>query len=283
MDACRGTSRSTLIRSRPCTSSASSAITATDIEDAKQLRRLIEIFTGYHKWAVVELIAEKILEYGESSAALRAMALSLERLGRNKDAIPVLESLLKIDRFDAELSKKLAFAIIDDEPEKSIHYMKLSIEGFIKNKKYEEVTSLWTKLVSVSWEDIAFFERIERFLVEAKQFDLVASLLKILLQKYRDERESRTSRIELLKKVLKYRPEDTHARRDLINLYRVKYKRPFAVRAVHEALQAGELQDAGEVRHTGLREEHRLRQGQLRLPQHLEAGQDRRTWTARTS
>jgi transcription elongation factor GreA len=193
-----------------------------NIEDAKQLRRLIEIFTGYHKWAVVELIAEKILEYGESSAALRAMALSLERLGRNKEAIPVLESLLKIDRFDAELSKKLAFAIIDEEPEKSIHYMKLSIEGFIKNKKYEEVTSLWTKLVSVSWEDIAFFERIERFLVEAKQFELVASLLKILLQKYRDEQNPDLS-LELLKKILKYRPDDTHARRDLVNLYRVKY------------------------------------------------------------
>ncbi|HOD13553.1 MAG TPA: transcription elongation factor GreA [Spirochaetota bacterium] len=193
-----------------------------NIEDAKQLRRLIEIFTGYHKWAVVELIAEKILEYGESSAALRAMALSLERLGRNKEAIPVLEGLLKIDRFDAELSKKLAFAIIDEEPDKSIHYMKLSIEGFIKNKKYEEVTSLWTKLVSVSWEDIAFFERIERFLVEAKQFELVASLLKILLQKYRDEQNPDLS-LELLKKVLKYRPDDTHARRDLINLYRVKY------------------------------------------------------------
>jgi len=192
-------------------------------EDAKQLRRLIEIFTGYHKWAVVELIAEKILEYGESSAALRAMALSLERLGRNKDAIPVLESLLKIDRFDADLSKKLAFAIIDDEPEKSIHYMKLSIEGFIKNKKYEEVTSLWTRLVSVSWGDIAFFERIERFLVEAKQFDLVANLIKILLQKYRDE-ENPDLAIELLKKVLKYRTDDAHARKDLINLYRVKYK-----------------------------------------------------------
>jgi transcription elongation factor GreA len=193
------------------------------LEDAKQLRRLIDIFTGYHKWAVVELIAEKILEYGESSAALRAMALSLERLGRNKDAIPVLENLLKIDRFDADLSKKLAFAIIDEDPDKSIYYMKLSIEGFIKNKKYDEVTSLWTKLVSVSWGDIAFFERIERFLVEAKQFDMVASLIKILLQKYRDETNPDLC-IELLKKVLKYRSEDAHARRDLINLYRIKYK-----------------------------------------------------------
>ncbi len=192
------------------------------IEDAMQLRRLIDLFTGYHKWAVVELIAEKILEYGESSVALRALALSLERLGRSKDAIPVLESLLKIDRFDAELSKKLAFALIDEEPDKSIYYMKLSIEGFIKNKKYEEVTALWTKLVSVSWEDIPFFERIERFLVEAKQFELTANLIKILLQKYREDQNPDLS-IELTKKVLKYRPEDAHARRDLITYYRMKF------------------------------------------------------------
>ncbi|TFH39883.1 MAG: hypothetical protein E4G96_08505, partial [Chrysiogenales bacterium] len=192
------------------------------IEDAMQLRRLIDLFTGYHKWAVVELIAEKILEYGESSVALRALALSLERLGRSKDAIPVLESLLKIDRFDAELSKKLAFALIDEEPDKSIYYMKLSIEGVIKNKKYEEVTALWTKLVSVSWEDIPFFERIERFLVEAKQFELTANLIKILLQKYREDQNPDLS-IELTKKVLKYRPEDAHARRDLITYYRMKF------------------------------------------------------------
>ncbi len=192
------------------------------IEDAMQLRRLIELFTGYHKWAVVELLSEKILEYGESSVALRSLALSLERLGRSKEAIPVLESLMKIDRFDAELSKKLAFALIDEDSVKSIHYMKLSIEGFIKNRKYEEVTALWTKLVSVSWEDIPFFERIERFLVEAKQFELTANLIKILLQKYRDDENPDLS-IELTKKVLKYRPDDAHARRDLVGYYRAKY------------------------------------------------------------
>ena len=193
------------------------------IEESKKLRRLIDIFTGYHKWAVVELIAEKILEYGEAQAALRALALSLERLRRNKEAIPVLGSLLEIDRFYPELAKKLAFAIIDEDPDKSIQYMKLCIEGFIKNKKYDEVTSLWTKLASVSWEDISFFERIERFLVEAKQMDLAAALLKILLPKYRDEQDPNLS-IELLKKILKYRPDDTHARKELINLYRIKYK-----------------------------------------------------------
>jgi len=192
------------------------------MEDKFQLRKLIDLFLDHHKWAVVERISEKILEYGENRIALKALATSLERLGRNKEAIPVWESLLKIDRFDAEVAKKLAFAIIDDDPEKSIQFMKLSIEGYIKNGDYDDVTELWNKLVSVSWEDIQFFERIERMLVEAKQRELAATLLKTLLHKYRDE-ENPDQSIEILKKILEYIPEDNAARRELIKFYDKKY------------------------------------------------------------
>ena len=193
------------------------------IEDQLQLRRLIDLFSQSHKWAVLERIAEKILEYGENSYALRALAMSLERQGRSRESIPVLESLMKIDRFDADLAKKLAFAVIEDDEEKGIYYMKLSIEGFLKNKKFDEVTSLWNKLVNVSWEDISFFERIERLLVEAKEFDLTATLLKSLLAKYKDN-DDPDETIELYKKVLNYRPDDVHSRKELIELYRRKYE-----------------------------------------------------------
>jgi len=192
------------------------------IDEKKYLRRLIEKFTENHKWAVVEIIAEKILEYGESSFALRSLATSLERLGRNKEAIPVWENLMKIDRFDAQVAKKLAFAIVNQDQEKSIQYMKLSIEGFIKSRHFDEISPLWQKLVTVSWSDIQFFERIERMLVDAKQFELAAELLKYLLHKYRDE-ENPDHAIDLLKKILNYRPEDLHSRRELVKLYEVKY------------------------------------------------------------
>lgn len=192
------------------------------IDEKKYLRRLIEKFTENHKWAVVEIIAEKILEYGESSFALRSLATSLERLGRNKEAIPVWENLMKIDRFDAQVAKKLAFAIVTQDQEKSIQYMKLSIEGFIKSKHFDEIPPLWQKLVTVSWGDIQFFERIERMLVDAKQPELAADLLKILLHKYRDD-ENPDQAIELLKKILNYRSEDLHSRRELVKLYETKY------------------------------------------------------------
>ncbi|MCL2155438.1 MAG: GreA/GreB family elongation factor [Leptospirales bacterium] len=192
------------------------------IDEKKHLRRLIEKFTENHKWAVVEIISEKILEYGESGFALRALATSLERLGRNKEAIPVWESLLKIDRFDAQVAKKLALATVNQDQEKSIQYMKLSIEGFIKSKHFDEIPSLWQKLATVSIDDVQFFERIERMLVDAKQPDLAADLLKTLLNKYRDDNNPDKA-IEFLKKVLNYRPEDMHSRRELIKLYEVKY------------------------------------------------------------
>jgi len=192
------------------------------MDDMVHLKKLIDLFLAHHKWAVAEVIAEKILEYGENRMALKALATSLERMGRNKDAIPVWEDLLKIDRFDAEVAKKLAFSIVEDDPNKSVYYMKLSIEGYIKNNDYHEILSLWNKLVSVSWEDVPFFERIERMLVDAGQTDLAASLLKILFNKYRDD-ENPDQSIALLKKILTYTPGDTMARRDLVKFYEKKH------------------------------------------------------------
>ena len=192
------------------------------IDDKMEMRRLIDMYQKYHKWVIVELLSEKVLEYGESSFALKSLATSLERLGRSKEAIPVWENLLKIDRFDAEVAKKLAVALIDEDKQKSIQYMKLSIEGHIKNELYDEIADLWNKLVQVSWEDVQFFERIERMLIEARQHELTASLLKILLHKYKDEEHPDQS-IQLLKKILEYTPNDTAARRELVKLYEKKY------------------------------------------------------------
>ncbi len=192
------------------------------IEDTVYLRKLIDLYVGNHKWAVVEKISEKILEYGENRIALKSLATSLERLGRNREATPVWESLLKLDRFDTSVAKKLAFAILEEDPDKSVQYMKLSIEGFLKNGEYDEIPELWNKLISVSWEDIQFFERIERMLVEAKQQELAASLLKSLLNKYRDE-ENPDQSIEIIKNILEYTPFDNSARRELVKLYEKKY------------------------------------------------------------
>lgn len=190
-------------------------------DDKVYLKSLIDLFHGSHKWAVVEHVSQKILEYGENRFALKSLATSLERLSRSREAIPVWEELLKIDRFDSEVAKKLSYAIIDEDPEKSTYYMKLSLEAFIKNREFDELSSMWSKLILNAWEDIPFFERIERMLVDAKRKDLAVDMLKNLFRKYREV--DLIQAIEVLKKILEYAPDELHSRTDLVRLYRERY------------------------------------------------------------
>jgi transcription elongation factor GreA len=191
------------------------------IDDKIYLKNLIEVFHSNHRWAIVEHIAMKILEYGENRYALKELAISLERLSRSREAIPVWEELLKIDRFDSEVARKLSFAIMEEDPEKSTYYMKLSLEAYIKNKEFDEVSSMWSKIISNAWEDFPFFERVERMLIEAKRKDLAIEMLKSLFKKYREADLDQA--IGILKHILEYSPEDVHARNDVVRLYRERF------------------------------------------------------------
>ncbi|MGL4368567.1 MAG: hypothetical protein ACRCUT_02670, partial [Spirochaetota bacterium] len=195
----------------------------TNLMDEKvYLKSLIELFLGSHKWAVAEHISQKVLEYGENRFALKSLATCLERLSRNREAIPVWEELLKIDRFDSEVAKKLSFAIIDEDPAKSVYYMKLSVEAFIRNGEFDEVEGMWSKLIAAAWEDLSFFDRIERMLADVKRTDLAADMLKMLLKKYREADHEQS--IQLLKKILEYSHDDSQSRSELIRLYKEKYQ-----------------------------------------------------------
>ncbi|MBN1498738.1 MAG: GreA/GreB family elongation factor [Spirochaetes bacterium] len=191
------------------------------IDDKVYFKFLIDLFLQNSKWAVVEHLAEKILEFGENRHALKALGTSLERLKRQKEAIPVWEELLKLDRFDAEVAKRLSVAVKEDDPEKSIQYVKLAIEGFIKSGKYEEIEPLWTILVDLAWDDIAYFERIERQLSDAQQTAMLPDMLKKLNYKY--EPENTDISIEILKKIIKIMPDDPESRKHLIKMYEQKY------------------------------------------------------------
>ncbi len=191
------------------------------IDNKIYFKVLIDLFLQNSKWSVVEHISEKVLEYGENRHALKALGTALERMKRQKEAVPVWEELLKLDRFDAEIAKRLSVALKEDDPEKSVQYLKLAIEGFIKASKYDEIEALWNILVDLAWDDIAYFERIERQLVDAQQLSILPDMLKKLNLKY--ENENSNVSIEILKRILKISPEDNESRKHLIKMYELKY------------------------------------------------------------
>lgn len=189
------------------------------MDSKSYLMELLNLYVNAQKWAVAEHIAERILEFGENRAALRALALALEKLKRVKDAVPIWEDLIKINRFDAEVAKKLALSITDDKT-KSVQYLKLAFEGFIREGEFSEVTELLDKITESSFEDTAYFEKIERILSESQQKDLAADMYKKLYPYYNDNDDAA---IDILKRILKHRKDDTDSRKKLIKHYEKKY------------------------------------------------------------
>ncbi len=190
-------------------------------EERKLLLELLKIFSQLGKWAVVEHIAEKILEYGENLAALKALSESLEKLKRRKEAIPVWEELLKINRYEAEIARKLSNALAEEDQEKSAYYLKLALEGYIKKGAFESVGDIMQALLDRIWSDRSYIERIERMLSDAKQKELVYKLLHAVYDKVRDADADYS--LELLKKLAVTRPSDSELRKRLVKALLEQY------------------------------------------------------------
>lgn len=191
------------------------------IDDKVYLKELVDTFLKYSKWALVELLSEKILENGENRHALKALGFSLERLKRNREAVPVWEELLKIDRFEYDIAVKLWKHFKEENQDKSVQYLRLAIEGMIKAEHFNDLSDLIDGLIEVEFSDLSFIDRIERQLSDLKQYSLVNELL----EKYAvfiSEIDIDTS-INYYKRILENNSQDIHIRKKLVELYTKKY------------------------------------------------------------
>lgn len=192
------------------------------IDGKNNLISLIKTFSDLQKWAVVEHLADKVLEYGENSTALKALAMSLEKLKRRKEAVPVWEELIKINRFDADIARKLSQTLEEEDQAKSVHYLKLALEGYIKNSDVKGINEVWPKIVDKCWDDVSYFDRIDRMLADLQRKDVSVALLKALYEKYKNVDPEIA--INYLKKTFNYAPKDNDLRHALISLYKTVYK-----------------------------------------------------------
>jgi transcription elongation factor GreA len=67
-------------------------------DEIVHLKTLLDQFQEASKWAVVDYLSEKMLAVTKTRTILRARANALEKLGKHKEAIPVLEQLAVLDR-----------------------------------------------------------------------------------------------------------------------------------------------------------------------------------------
>jgi transcription elongation factor GreA len=187
------------------------------------LKVLIDDFSKFAKWTLVDHIADRILEVDDSNRmALRAKTECVERLKGKKEVRPYLEKLAEIDTANPDVQKKFGLMIHGENPERAIKYLKEAAKAYARIKDYKNIDEIWPMIVDHAYSDFDFFEKIERTLIANREKLRMAGYLLNLSEPHKLE-ENWPAVIKILKKVLEYEPISLKARTDIVRAYKALY------------------------------------------------------------
>jgi len=190
--------------------------------DPNLAKSILEAFKSNGKWTIIEYITDAMLRFGDQRVPLRFKADALEKLKKNKELKAVLEKLTVQDRKNPDIAKKYALLILEEDPSKAITHLKQASEAFAKNRDYQQLEEIWPILVQNNYEDVAFFDKMERILLGNREKVRLVGLLYPLVDPYR-QLEDWDRVIYFLKKILEHEPLSQKARNELIRSYKQKY------------------------------------------------------------
>jgi transcription elongation factor GreA len=203
-------------------------------EDTTYLRMIMDQFRKLNKWQLLVHTADRMLDYGDNRFALRAIVEGMDQGSYPKSKIkPYYEKLAKIDRKNPEIAEKYGRSLIDEGDKKNgLKFIKQAAEAYARTNNPEKLTHCWRYLVDQDPDDLSFFEKIERILVNNRENIKAAELImhlvdyttSIIPMANEDEVQSlQQTKIDLLKKVLEHNPHYHKARVDIINTYKKIY------------------------------------------------------------
>jgi transcription elongation factor GreA len=193
------------------------------IIDDSALIGLVGIFVDNHKWAIVQYLCERILDYGESKFALRTLAECYKNENEEAAVFDIWERLVKVDIEEADLAKALAEHYDKKgDAEKTVDYYKKALHRYVNKGIFTNIREIWEKILAHCPEDIDFFLHVQKKIAKNISEDKAVLLLQDVYEAYRKQDDIDTS-ISILKIILEYDDRDNHARREITECFRKKY------------------------------------------------------------
>lgn len=191
--------------------------------DNSNLITLVDIFEKNHKEAVVQYLCESILEDDSNNEfAIRTLA-NLYKAENKPEVWQLYERLVKVDMNEAETCKILAEHYESSEDEKkALEFYKKAILRYVNAKNMTAIKELWTKLISLIPEEIDFFELVKRKIAKTVGESKTDTLIQELYNWYKDNKKWETA-IKLIKELLVLDPQDSWARKEIVECYRGLY------------------------------------------------------------
>lgn len=220
---------------------------------------LLHDFQLATRWSIIVYLSDQILSLFPQEIdklknhpgivdILKYKQDAIEKLKGKKETKSLLKTIIEIDKKDADSCVKYAKLVHTEDPEESGIYFKRAAEIYVKENKTDKLEEIWKILVEEYFDDLKFFERIERILNSYKNYQFIIAFFPQLVEKYKEIQEWDIV-IDLLKKIIinaieqdkkeenerrlkgleqKHRRKESKAltrlREELIKAYRNKYK-----------------------------------------------------------
>lgn len=191
--------------------------------DDEYLNQLVQIFTDNHRWNIVEYLARRILDFGESRFALRTLAETYANENQMDKVYEVWERLIRVDYEEADMVEQLARqrekeGKVDD----AVAFYKKALHRFINKRQYNNVREIWHKLRDLVPDETEFFFHAESKVAKTISEERAAQLLEDLYPHFRDTANWDTA-IEILKRILSYEPKNDEAREQIVEAFEAKH------------------------------------------------------------
>ncbi|MEI6388003.1 MAG: transcription elongation factor GreA [Spirochaetota bacterium] len=198
------------------------SLTRQQLDDSA-MTTLIELFADNRRWANVEFICNRMLDFGENKVALRRLAECLEAESRGDEKYAVWERLVKADYEETDIVKHLAERREKEgRSEEAIDFYKKALHRYINKGSFANVKELWGKLGEVCPDDIDFFFHVQRKIAKQISEDKAAALLLDLYKHYKTLQDWNTS-LDILRLVISYDERNAAIRKEVVECYRGKF------------------------------------------------------------
>lgn len=193
-----------------------------DRENKEAVFQVVDILKENKKWAVVERILEKVLEYEENIYALKILVAVYENAKKEQEKLEALQRLVKVDTENGDVAKKLAeYFEQKGQKEESLKYYKSALRRYAKAKQFSMTEQIWKKIAGDAFEDINFFLNIASITADSN-LDLAVSLLTSFLE-ILEISEKMEEAIFVAKYILTLDAFNQKVKVKLVDLFKTKY------------------------------------------------------------
>lgn len=191
--------------------------------DDSSMMQLEGLFTEAGKWNVAEYLCTRMLEFGNNKTALKELADCYESEGKEEEKISVWKQIIRADSEETDIAKALAEKYeADGDLDNAVEYYKKAIHRYAHKNQYNNVNSIWKKIMEIDPDDTEFFNHFLKKVSRTIPADKMPDFMNTLYQHYKSLKDWDNA-ISVLKDMISLESKPGDVRNEIIECFTAKY------------------------------------------------------------